>query len=80
MLILLHTVSKIGMYSLLYNTDLLTLNMFLVKAFSQSAPKETMRLINVYMTPKRRFRDLYLDGVAQYCLPYKLKYLSSKEI
>ena len=53
--------------------------MVLVKTFRphQMEPV-SIRLINVDMTPERRFTEICLDGVMRYCLPYNMKILISQ--
>ena len=48
--------------------------MFVVKAFRMHQRQlVSIRLINVDMTPEKRFAKLCLDGSIQYCLPYNKK-------
>ena len=53
--------------------------MVLVKTFRpRQMELVSIRLINVVMTPERRFAEICLDGVMKYCLPYNMKILISQ--
>ena len=53
-------------------------NMFRQKLSERIQGNRYQHALSMLMTPERRFAEVYLDGVMQYCLPSNMKILISQ--